>query len=843
MRVVVVTGVVLVTALGMTLGASAATAADEAKDAARAEERVQDRVDGEPIVAPGPQPVPVPEPEPESGGTYFRLTQFRRGDTNTDGTVDISDALRTFSTLFLGARPFPCLNAADSNRDLQIDVSDGVFTLNFLFLGGPTPEVPGPHACGVDRAARALPCVSYDHCPDDFPLISHVLNRITFGPTLELYSRIQTKADLLAYIDSQLDAPQPYDQSIDEPALHATIEAFNLAHDQPGGAAAKIAGLNASLLVDATQSDWQLLQVVTQFWNNHFHTQVDALRNNFFSRNRRGGGAIISNLAMYEAANTDPTDAITETEWNAFRTLHPGAIPWLGFNRLQLDGLITLEEFLQRRVVGYWKYAQGPQQAGISVTMERREYDLYRRLAFGSFRDLLEACAKSVAMLIYLNTFENTVVAPNENYSREYFELQALGVDHVYTQRDIEELSKIFTGWIAGWVERALYDPSDINFQGHPEARSYPIDLRENPPFRFPTQQFWDDATYAWGFVFQPGTDDRPRHDWSRKDLFLQRYGGVDSLGNPLPPTVAVSIPDNVDDRTVSAAMREFEVVLDRTVNFRDCAKFISSKLIQLFVTDDLLLLKKTYPMPEELAQQFNAADYDANGSIEFWEWEQPIPLVLPNGKPPEIFARLDSNLDGRVEPIEFQEPDLLLDAIDAWRKSEGEMREVIRAILHSEEFLSLKFQRAKIKTPLEAVTSAVRILDGTMNANQLRQATVDINLAGMELYRFADPTGESELGFDWMHTVGLLERLKFLNRGAKPTSNGERRFQWTFVPAVLTWGIGSAADAVDYYQWLIHAGELLPQHTQLATEASGDAIDVPGIVAFLLSLPQFQQQ
>ena len=49
-----------------------------------------------------------------------------------------------------------------------------------------------------------------------------------------------------------------------------------------------------------------------------------------------------------------------------------------------------------------------------------------------------------------------------------------------------------------------------------------------------------------------------------------------------------------------------------------------------------------------------------------------------------------------------------------------------------------------------------------------------------MELFEFADPTGESELAFDWMHTTGLLERLKYLNRAANPEKSQESRLAWS---------------------------------------------------------------
>lgn len=89
------------------------------------------------------------------------------------------------------------------------------------------------------------------------------------------------------------------------------------------------------------------------------------------------------------------------------------------------------------------------------------EREAIRPRVLGGFRDLLEATAKSPAMLFYLDNWQS--VAPkagdaqprgagrrrglNENYARELMELHTLGVDGGYTQKDIVEVARCFTGW------------------------------------------------------------------------------------------------------------------------------------------------------------------------------------------------------------------------------------------------------------------------------------------------------------------------------------------------------------------------------------------------------------
>ena len=88
------------------------------------------------------------------------------------------------------------------------------------------------------------------------------------------------------------------------------------------------------------------------------------------------------------------------------------------------------------------------------------ERDVIRPNVLGKFRDLLEATAKSPAMLFYLDNFQS--VRPdldannknrkvkrglNENYGRELMELHTLGVNGGYTQKDVTEVARCFTGW------------------------------------------------------------------------------------------------------------------------------------------------------------------------------------------------------------------------------------------------------------------------------------------------------------------------------------------------------------------------------------------------------------
>ncbi|HZM00975.1 MAG TPA: DUF1800 domain-containing protein [Planctomycetota bacterium] len=85
---------------------------------------------------------------------------------------------------------------------------------------------------------------------------------------------------------------------------------------------------------------------------------------------------------------------------------------------------------------------------GLGPTLKPEDDRLViRPHALGRYRDLLHASAKSPAMLFYLDNFYNLASAPNENYARELLELHTLGVDGGYTEQDIKEVARCFTGW------------------------------------------------------------------------------------------------------------------------------------------------------------------------------------------------------------------------------------------------------------------------------------------------------------------------------------------------------------------------------------------------------------
>jgi uncharacterized protein (DUF1800 family) len=256
----------------------------------------------------------------------------------------------------------------------------------------------------------------------------------------------------------------------------------------------------------------------------------------------------------------------------------------------------------------------------------------------------------------------------NENYARELMELHTLGVDGGYTQRDVQEVARAFTGWTV-----------DRPFQGG-------------------------------GFIFRPWMHDN---------------GAKTVLGVALP---------------AGGGLSDGLRVIDILSRHPSTARFISKKLCQRFVSDS----------------------------------------------PP---ARLIER------------------AAQVFLKSDGDIREVLKAILTAPEFYSPAVFRAKVKSPLELAASAIRAIDGDTNgAPPLHEF---VRRMGQPLYQSQAPTGYGERSEQWMNTGVFLNRINFA------TALAENRIGGTeYEPEVLIAPEDATGEA------MINQLAALIIHTQLAPES-----------------------
>jgi uncharacterized protein (DUF1800 family) len=282
--------------------------------------------------------------------------------------------------------------------------------------------------------------------------------------------------------------------------------------------------------------------------------------------------------------------------------------------------------------------------------------------AMGKFEDLLVATAKSPAMLMYLDNWQS--IGPdspaaarvarfqkarpngqlaqalpkgiNENYARELMELHTLGVGGGYTQKDVIEVAKCFTGWT---IERP--------YAGIGGKRG---------------RYGMDDAAQPGEFVFMP-----ERHEGGSKTV----------LGHVIP----------------EGGMNEGLEVLHILATSPATAHFVSQKLAVRFVSDT---------------------------------------------PPPALVDRMAAT----------------------FLKTDGDIKAVLTTMFHSPEFWAPEVYRAKVKTPIEFLASALRASDASVkNALPLVQA---MERLGMPVYGMQTPNGYSWMSSEWVSSNALISRMNF---------------------------------------------------------------------------------
>nr|WP_181108956.1 DUF1800 domain-containing protein [Xanthomonas arboricola] len=196
--------------------------------------------------------------------------------------------------------------------------------------------------------------------------------------------------------------------------------------------------------------------------------------------------------------------------------------------------------------------------------------------ATGKFADLVLATLESPAMLEYLDNAKNAKGKVNENYARELMELHTLGVHGGYSQQDVQQLALILTG--AGLVP--------VKAEGVPPL---PIAAPGQPP-----------VVRRGLFEFNPA-----RHQPGDKTLLGQRIaaGGLDEI-----------------ERAVQLLVRQ-----------PACARFVSQRLAEYFVSD-----KPPAALVERMANTFQRSDGD-------------IDMVMQ--------AMLDSAEFAQAQPRKFKDP------------------------------------------------------------------------------------------------------------------------------------------------------------------------------------------
>jgi uncharacterized protein (DUF1800 family) len=332
----------------------------------------------------------------------------------------------------------------------------------------------------------------------------HVVNRLTFGMTPDLLDEINSaeangfngsqpgdpgiEAWIADFIADQLLFSDVAQAHADDTNLatylanYSTIKAFpNLGYTGGYSSTANPWGRDGNSIVSVTTDPSYQTPTNPSWAVNTFYPQ------NYVIKNKTNNGDpdhqwYYSRKDQTSTVNDRPGDSAITSTWtsnwssqnNTTATNYAGIIvpSTSQLQELYMRRLYRSQRQLLERMYWFWEnHFNTDISADNKRHWEMAEAEMFRNNAMKRFYDLVELDGKSVAMLYYLNNNTNTKNAPNENYTREVFELHALGVDNGYTQADIVDGARCFTGWqqnssrIHTWTPNFFFNSSnhDVN--------------------------------------------------------------------------------------------------------------------------------------------------------------------------------------------------------------------------------------------------------------------------------------------------------------------------------------------------------------------------------------------
>jgi uncharacterized protein (DUF1800 family) len=191
--------------------------------------------------------------------------------------------------------------------------------------------------------------------------------------------------------------------------------------------------------------------------------------------------------------------------------------------------------------------------------------------------------------------------------------------------------------------------------------------------------------------------------------------------------------------------------------------------------------------------------------------------------------------------------PQSLVDRMaETFKKTDGDIREVLRAMFTSPEFFAAENYRAKIKTPFEMTVSAARAIGAETNAGP--QFHRWIAQMGEGLFLCQPPTGYADTAEHWVNTGALLERMNFALALSGNRIPGTRVSLQNLAQGVNT---AQTSQVVDHYAKLLLRGQISPQTRATIDKSLGEqrlamagaGVDVAKVVGLILGSPEFQRQ
>jgi uncharacterized protein (DUF1800 family) len=190
--------------------------------------------------------------------------------------------------------------------------------------------------------------------------------------------------------------------------------------------------------------------------------------------------------------------------------------------------------------------------------------------------------------------------------------------------------------------------------------------------------------------------------------------------------------------------------------------------------------------------------------------------------------------------------PALVARMSQAFLKTDGDIREVLRTMFKSPDFFATENYRAKIKTPFEMTVSAVRAIGADTNgAPQFHRWMAQM---GEGLFMCQPPTGYPDAAERWVNTGALLERMNFALALSENRIPGAR----VNLQNLLADTSGTRqSQVVDHFVKLLLRGQISPQTRETIDKSLGERrpgvaggqVDVAKVVGLILGSPEFQRQ
>ncbi len=190
----------------------------------------------------------------------------------------------------------------------------------------------------------------------------------------------------------------------------------------------------------------------------------------------------------------------------------------------------------------------------------------------------------------------------------------------------------------------------------------------------------------------------------------------------------------------------------------------------------------------------------------------------------------------------------------ETFLKKDGDIREVLRTMFKSPEFWSPEAYRAKVKTPLEFVASAVRASGAEVE--DARALVGTLNNMGMMPYGMMPPTGYSMKADVWVNSSALLARMNFALGLAAGKIRGVKVDAAGLAAGTFAGGTTDAQEALVNLENSLLAGDISKQtHDTISKQLDDPKIsqrrlddpkrppNVAAITGLILGSPEFQRR